>query len=272
MNPPTIHWHCTGRIGSCLGYGPPTQGRAPFRLEAVLGCWTGLGTLDRNFPSFALSGPKHQTNRARNFCSPSRTTVAQFRHMAQGPPLHWLRPGKAVVCPPVAPPLDSVPDALRHSQLSDVLVTSVDRVLLNPARTSRVFSIRHPPPSSTSLPEATSLRCGSFNANITGSKFPSDQMVPMYHWNLRPGPQRVCLTTPCELLANLSSFTCTLSPEVSLRQRQYQCQCQYLARGRIPNFGRRPSQLGPVSQSIENSSDRQAACSVAGYTASLGLL
>lgn len=149
MNPPTIHWHCTGRIGSCLGYGPSTQGRAPFRLEAVLGCWTGLGTLDRNFPSFALPWPKHQTNRARNFCPSSRTTVAQFRHMAQGVPLHWLRPGKAVICSPVAP---WTPFRILCGTVSCRMYSLLDRVLLNPARTSRVFSIRHPLPSSTSLP------------------------------------------------------------------------------------------------------------------------
>lgn len=82
--------------------------------------------------------------------------------------------------------------------------------------------------------------------------------------DLRSGPQEICLTTPCELLANLSSFTCTLNPEVSLRQCQYQCQCQYLTRGRSPDFGRRPRQLGLVSQSIGNSSDRRPACFVAG--------
>lgn len=157
MNPPTIHWHWIGRIGCCLGYGAiPPQGRAPFRLEAVLPVLVVGRDLEpwaEIFHPFclALPGPKHhQTNRARNFCPPSRTTVAQFRHMAQGPPLHWLRlEEKAVVCSLMAP-WTIVPDAPQHSQPSHVLVarlctTESSRIFLSSPSTP----IQHIP---TSLP------------------------------------------------------------------------------------------------------------------------
>lgn len=94
-----------------------------------------LETLDRNFPSFAFSlpGPKHQTNRARNFCPPSRTTAATFRHMAQGLPLHWLAAteSKSVVAPSWPGPLDTFPETLRHSQVSHVLVARSCTIVLN---------------------------------------------------------------------------------------------------------------------------------------------
>lgn len=158
---------------------PSPQGRAPFRLEAVLPVLVVGRDLEpwaEIFHPFrlALPGPKHhKTNRARNFCTPSRTTVAQFRHMAQGPPLHWLRPEeKAVVCS-LTGPWSTVPDAPQHSQPSHVLVarlcaTESSRIFLSSPSTP----IQHIPTSTFGLvllPQ-TSL----------GFKLPSEQTVPMH--------------------------------------------------------------------------------------------
>lgn len=180
MNPPTIHWHWTGRIGCCLGYGAlPPKGAPRFGLKRSFqsllldGNWNPGQKFSILF-CLALPGPKHhQTNRARNFCTLSRTTVARFRHMAQGPPLHWLRPDeKAVVCSLTAP-WSTVPDAPQHSQPSHVLVarlctTESSRIFLSSPSTP----IQHIPTSTFGLvllPQTSRV-----------SKFPSEQTVPMH--------------------------------------------------------------------------------------------
>lgn len=118
-----------------------------------------------------------------------------FTNYRRSVPSHGARPATPLAatwesrCLFPRGPLDSVPGTL--GTVSCRMYSLLDRVLLNPARTRRVFSTRHPPPSSTSLPEATSLCRGFFNANITGSKYPSDQLVPMYHCTSDPAPQEI---------------------------------------------------------------------------------
>lgn len=227
---------------------PPPQGRAPFRLEAVLPVLVVGRDLEpwaEIFHPFclALPGPKHhQTNRARNFCPPSRTTVAQFRHMAQGPPLHWLRPEeKAVVCSLTAP-WSTAPDAPQHSQPSHVLVARL--CTTESSRNFSQFAI-HSLPAHPYLP----FRSGSFNANVTGVQTLVRQDGTNASVNVRPDPKENLFDHACEFLANPfvihmhaqpRSFFPSMSISMSMPMRRSKQE---------PRSRRRPRQLGQLPSS-----------------------
>ena len=177
-------------LGAVWAMEPFTQGRAPFRLEAVLPghcCWTELGNPAQKFsilflPSFA---------RAQATTRPTKLAISARTH--ELPSLHsvtWLKARPSIGCHrakallfPSWAPGDTFPETLTvYGTVSCRKYSSLDLVL--PCCTSESSENQQSSFASPSTPlqhTPTSLfPCGAFNANITGSTFPSDQTAPTY--------------------------------------------------------------------------------------------